>query len=219
MRTQDEVAAMQCPVCRVPLAMSDRQGIEIDYCPQCRGVWLDRGELDKIIERSAPQGSGARPGARRARPSRSIGRRAEPVVAGRPDPRRLRARRPGTRQALQEAQELARGHLRLSLAGSRQCSVGQSITPERAGAAVAVEHLEEMHRSPSRTVHTSTLGPDDQAQRLEVAPGRVADADDLVAARDDVVEPRLDHFPLLGDRGEIGDRRVLADERPAHRRR
>lgn len=54
MRSQDEVAAMQCPVCRVPLAMSDRQGIEIDYCPQCRGVWLDRGELDKIIERSAP---------------------------------------------------------------------------------------------------------------------------------------------------------------------
>ena len=52
MRSQEEVAAMQCPVCRVPLAMSDRQGIEIDYCPQCRGVWLDRGELDKIIERS-----------------------------------------------------------------------------------------------------------------------------------------------------------------------
>lgn len=48
---------MSCPVCRVPLAMSDRQGIEIDYCPQCRGVWLDRGELDKIIERSQPQGS------------------------------------------------------------------------------------------------------------------------------------------------------------------
>ena len=45
MRTETEVAAMQCPVCRVPLAMSDRQGIEIDYCPQCRGVWLDRGEL------------------------------------------------------------------------------------------------------------------------------------------------------------------------------
>jgi len=54
MRSQEEVAAMQCPLCRVPLAMSDRQGIEIDYCPQCRGVWLDRGELDKIIERSAP---------------------------------------------------------------------------------------------------------------------------------------------------------------------
>jgi uncharacterized protein len=59
MRTQDEVAAMACPVCRVPLAMSDRQGIEIDYCPQCRGVWLDRGELDKIIERSTPEAAGA----------------------------------------------------------------------------------------------------------------------------------------------------------------
>jgi len=55
MRSDAEIAAMQCPVCRVPLAMSDRQGIEIDYCPQCRGVWLDRGELDKIIERSVPQ--------------------------------------------------------------------------------------------------------------------------------------------------------------------
>ena len=52
MRSEADVAAMQCPVCRVALAMSDRQGIEIDYCPQCRGVWLDRGELDKIIERS-----------------------------------------------------------------------------------------------------------------------------------------------------------------------
>ena len=45
---------MQCPVCTTTqLVMSERQGIEIDYCPQCRGVWLDRGELDKIIERSA----------------------------------------------------------------------------------------------------------------------------------------------------------------------
>ncbi|MEG2804578.1 zf-TFIIB domain-containing protein [Stenotrophomonas sp.] len=45
---------MQCPVCKTQaLVMSERQGIEIDYCPQCRGVWLDRGELDKIIERSA----------------------------------------------------------------------------------------------------------------------------------------------------------------------
>ena len=57
MRSAEQLAAMSCPVCRVPLAMSDRQGIEIDYCPQCRGVWLDRGELDKIIERSAPQAS------------------------------------------------------------------------------------------------------------------------------------------------------------------
>jgi uncharacterized protein len=45
---------MKCPICtEVNLVMSDRQGIEIDYCPQCRGVWLDRGELDKIIERTA----------------------------------------------------------------------------------------------------------------------------------------------------------------------
>ena len=44
-----------CPACRVDLVMSDRQGIEIDYCPQCRGVWLDRGELDKIIERNATE--------------------------------------------------------------------------------------------------------------------------------------------------------------------
>lgn len=45
---------MQCPVCKtVALVMSERHGVEIDYCPQCRGVWLDRGELDKIIERSS----------------------------------------------------------------------------------------------------------------------------------------------------------------------
>ena len=44
---------MKCPVCREPdLVMSERQGIEIDYCPTCRGIWLDRGELDKIIEKS-----------------------------------------------------------------------------------------------------------------------------------------------------------------------
>ena len=44
---------MKCPVCTdVELTMSERQGVEIDYCPRCRGVWLDRGELDKIIERS-----------------------------------------------------------------------------------------------------------------------------------------------------------------------
>lgn len=44
---------MKCPTCNVDLKMADRQGVEIDYCPQCRGVWLDRGELDKIIERAA----------------------------------------------------------------------------------------------------------------------------------------------------------------------
>ncbi len=45
---------MKCPVCTdTNLVMSDRQGVEIDYCPSCRGVWLDRGELDKIIERNS----------------------------------------------------------------------------------------------------------------------------------------------------------------------
>jgi Zn-finger nucleic acid-binding protein len=43
---------MECPICKVTLLMSDKQGVEIDYCPTCRGVWLDRGELEKIIERS-----------------------------------------------------------------------------------------------------------------------------------------------------------------------
>lgn len=43
---------MNCPICNIQLVMSERQGIEIDYCPTCRGIWLDRGELDKIIERS-----------------------------------------------------------------------------------------------------------------------------------------------------------------------
>jgi uncharacterized protein len=48
---------MQCPTDGTTLVMSERSGIEIDYCPQCRGVWLDRGELDKIIERSFSQPS------------------------------------------------------------------------------------------------------------------------------------------------------------------
>jgi Zn-finger nucleic acid-binding protein len=47
---------MKCPVCTgIDLKMAERQGVEIDYCPECRGVWLDRGELDKIIERSDAQ--------------------------------------------------------------------------------------------------------------------------------------------------------------------
>jgi Zn-finger nucleic acid-binding protein len=44
---------MQCPTDGTVLVMSERSGIEIDYCPTCRGVWLDRGELDKIVERAA----------------------------------------------------------------------------------------------------------------------------------------------------------------------
>ena len=52
---------MSCPVDGATLVMSERSGIEIDYCPTCRGVWLDRGELDKIIERSSAE-FGVQPG-------------------------------------------------------------------------------------------------------------------------------------------------------------
>ena len=62
---------MDCPLDGTQLMMSERQGIEIDYCPKCRGVWLDRGELDKLIDRadniagspppSQSQGSGGKP--------------------------------------------------------------------------------------------------------------------------------------------------------------
>ena len=55
---------MRCPVDETTLVMSERSGIEIDYCPQCRGVWLDRGELDKIIDRSV-----AEPAPQQAAPS------------------------------------------------------------------------------------------------------------------------------------------------------
>src|SRR5512145_1834073 len=72
---------MKCPVCDVTLVISSREGIEIDYCPKCRGVWLDRGELDKIIDRA----SGAGPAA------------AEPVRAApqqyKPEPQRSTYRR------------------------------------------------------------------------------------------------------------------------------
>jgi Zn-finger nucleic acid-binding protein len=46
---------MKCPIDGTALVIADRSGVEIDYCPQCRGVWLDRGELDKIIDRSVGQ--------------------------------------------------------------------------------------------------------------------------------------------------------------------
>lgn len=45
---------MKCPLDQTELVMAERHGVEIDYCPKCRGVWLDRGELDKIIERAVP---------------------------------------------------------------------------------------------------------------------------------------------------------------------
>ena len=58
---------MQCPIDGSELVMTERQGIEIDYCPKCRGVWLDRGELDKIIDRAA--GEAPSPSAFQSRPA------------------------------------------------------------------------------------------------------------------------------------------------------
>ena len=60
---------MKCPTCPdATLVMSERQGVEIDYCPACRGVWLDRGELDKLIERAAEPARPQRPAPAAARP-------------------------------------------------------------------------------------------------------------------------------------------------------
>lgn len=54
---------MKCPSCTDSiLSMTDRQGVEIDFCPQCRGVWLDRGELDKLLDRAVPPGAAVLPG-------------------------------------------------------------------------------------------------------------------------------------------------------------
>src|SRR3954451_10990945 len=54
--TTEKGLTVKCPNCpSETLVMSDRQGVEIDYCPNCRGVWLDRGELDKLLERSTAQ--------------------------------------------------------------------------------------------------------------------------------------------------------------------
>jgi uncharacterized protein len=65
---------MKCPVCDVPLSMSSREGVEIDFCPQCRGVWLDRGELDKVIERAAAAMAPASSASARARDNEDRGR-------------------------------------------------------------------------------------------------------------------------------------------------
>ena len=62
---------MQCPTDGSVLVMSERSGIEIDYCPTCRGVWLDRGELDKIIDRSLTQQPAPAPTAPSYAPPRS----------------------------------------------------------------------------------------------------------------------------------------------------
>jgi Zn-finger nucleic acid-binding protein len=72
---------MNCPHCiNQALMMSDRQGVEIDYCPKCRGVWLDRGELDKLIERSLTVAAPAQPAAVASAPA------AAPAPAWAPPP-------------------------------------------------------------------------------------------------------------------------------------
>lgn len=65
---------MQCPIDQTTLAMTERQGVEIDYCPKCRGVWLDRGELDKLIA----AGSGESESDRRPEPPRQEYREQRP---------------------------------------------------------------------------------------------------------------------------------------------
>jgi Zn-finger nucleic acid-binding protein len=78
---------MLCPTDQTPLVMTDRQGVEIDYCPTCRGVWLDRGELDKIIDRaSAFDGSGMASAGRETRPSSDTGSLPPAVPAPAPYP-------------------------------------------------------------------------------------------------------------------------------------
>lgn len=52
---------MKCPNCEETLVMTERQGVEIDYCPKCRGVWLDKGELDKIIEKASSEQASQNP--------------------------------------------------------------------------------------------------------------------------------------------------------------
>ena len=68
---------MKCPIDGAELVMTDRSGVEIDYCPQCRGVWLDRGELDKIIDRSAASAPAPAP---ESRPSHDNYRRYDDDV-------------------------------------------------------------------------------------------------------------------------------------------
>lgn len=78
---------MKCPIDEVDLVLAERQGIEIDYCPKCRGVWLDRGELDKIIERSEREDGGRGEFAR--------GENRDRDYDDRPDPRSQPRKRKG----------------------------------------------------------------------------------------------------------------------------
>ncbi|KPN64422.1 hypothetical protein SAMN04488527_101451 [Aliiroseovarius crassostreae] len=78
---------MKCPIDGAELRMAERQGVEIDYCPQCRGVWLDRGELDKIIEKATPAVELADPAPYREPPLSGLHRTSEDMPD---DPRLVR---------------------------------------------------------------------------------------------------------------------------------
>ncbi|MBY0322058.1 MAG: zf-TFIIB domain-containing protein [Reyranella sp.] len=77
---------MLCPQCKIDLVMADRQGVEIDYCPSCRGVWLDRGELDKIIERSAAYEARTPPAQGTAQPGSFLPQAGTPILPPQPAP-------------------------------------------------------------------------------------------------------------------------------------
>jgi Zn-finger nucleic acid-binding protein len=74
LRRAAEEVDMRCPTDGAELVMAERQGVEIDYCPSCRGIWLDRGELDKILDRAAgvPGGATAPPPAAAPMPDRGF---------------------------------------------------------------------------------------------------------------------------------------------------
>jgi Zn-finger nucleic acid-binding protein len=73
---------MKCPVDGIELLMTTRSGVEIDYCPTCRGIWLDRGELDKLIERAEAEMDSRRPAAAAPPPPRLTERPREPAPRG-----------------------------------------------------------------------------------------------------------------------------------------
>jgi Zn-finger nucleic acid-binding protein len=95
---------MKCPVDGATLVMTERSGVEIDYCPQCRGVWLDRGELDKILEKAAPAVALPEPGRGAPPPQPAYGQPRSRAMGNRPTGNR---RRPPTGQPPRDAY---RGH-------------------------------------------------------------------------------------------------------------
>jgi Zn-finger nucleic acid-binding protein len=98
---------MRCPVDNETLVMADRGGVEIDYCPKCRGVWLDRGELDKIIERSA--NAAPAPAAARAAPvEQPVRHQAAPVYQ--PEPRAPQGYRDEDRRRHDDDDDYRQGH-------------------------------------------------------------------------------------------------------------